>query len=161
MKRFLILEVDDTALLDKVEKRGYIDAQTDIGMQVLGLLLVGMEVPTDRPHTLRGYGVNFCVVGQKFPWERTHVQSIADLHRANNEALERARTAEKKLSEFFRLLTPVRMALNYQALAGNSIDDSEALFSFMGGGASDFTTVGEFRKLFGDERALAEPTGNA
>lgn len=60
------------------------------------------------------------------------------------------------ISKFRRLLNPVFMELAYNAMGGNEISDETRLFNFMGGGGSDFTTVGDFRELMGDERVIGE-----
>lgn len=60
------------------------------------------------------------------------------------------------VSKFRRLLNPVFMELAYNSMAGNEIGDDTVLFSFMGGGGSDCTTVGHFRELMGDERDNGE-----
>ena len=63
----------------------------------------------------------------------------------------------EQVVKFKRLLNPVYMSLAYQALGGNEIADDTYIFTFMGGGGSDMTTVGDFRALMGDERkAVAE-----
>lgn len=56
--------------------------------------------------------------------------------------------------KFRRLLNPVYMSLAYQALGGHDIPDENVIFSFMGGGGSDYTHVREFRELMGDEREI-------
>lgn len=57
--------------------------------------------------------------------------------------------------KFSRLLNPVRMAILQSVLSGQEpARDEDAIFHFMGSGASDQTTFGEFRELMGDERRI-------
>lgn len=61
---------------------------------------------------------------------------------------------------FRRLLNPVFMSLAYQFLGDNPVPDEAIIFSFMGGGGSDYTHVREFRRLMGDERQAMEEAQN-
>ena len=65
-----------------------------------------------------------------------------------------AEEAQRALRAFQRLLNPVFMMLSQAALADDPIADDHWLFTFSGSGSSDMTSVGDFRKLMGDEREI-------
>lgn len=50
------------------------------------------------------------------------------------------------ISAYHRLLFPISMSLAEREMIDEPLSDDAVLFSFMGSGASDHTTVGEFRK---------------
>lgn len=81
----------------------------------------------------------------------TDTASLADMVPAE------LRDARETVQKFKRLLNPVYMSLAYQALGGNEIRDDQYIFTFMGGGGSDMTTVGDFRELMAEEAPPAEP----
>lgn len=66
---------------------------------------------------------------------------------------------QKALHLYVRLLGPVRMSLAYLELGENPASDDSILFSFSGGGGSDWTTVGDFRKADKAARAALEGKG--
>ena len=56
-----------------------------------------------------------------------------------------------QVTRFRRLLLPVWMQLAYAALGDHDRPkETDAIFSHMGGGCSDWTTFGEFYALMGD-----------
>lgn len=57
------------------------------------------------------------------------------------------------VSAYRRLLLPIYMSLAEREMVDEPLSDDAVLFSFMGSGASDHSTVGDFRKA--DELALA------
>lgn len=61
--------------------------------------------------------------------------------------------AVEAIHKLRRVLTPTAMELAYAELAENSPPSGAVLFSFMGGGCSDFVTVAEFQEA--DEIARA------
>lgn len=52
----------------------------------------------------------------------------------------------KSLKEMKRVLFPIFMSLAERDLIEDPVPDDAVLFSFMGSGASDYVTVGEYRK---------------
>ena len=66
--------------------------------------------------------------------------SELDRLRSSNEAMRKA------LAGSHRLFLPIFMRLAEAELVGEPVKDETVLFSFMGSGASDHVTVGDFRK---------------
>lgn len=67
-----------------------------------------------------------------------------------------ARIAADTLARFRRLLLPVWMGIMEQTMVGEAHPDNARIFNFMGSGGSDFTFLGEFRALMGDDRVIHE-----
>ena len=65
------------------------------------------------------------------------------------------------LKKFNRLLNPIFMMLCQEAMAGNEIKDDQYIFTFMGSGSSDYSSVAQFRELMGDERPVVEMAGES
>jgi len=63
-----------------------------------------------------------------------------------------AQEAADALEGFARLLNPIWLMMVERNLIGEPVKDEENIFTFSGAGATDFTTVGDFRKLMGDDR---------
>lgn len=60
------------------------------------------------------------------------------------------------LMAYRRLLLPIDMTLAERDMTDEPLDDGAILFSFMGSGASDHVTIGEYRAV--RERAAAALT---
>lgn len=60
------------------------------------------------------------------------------------------RKMEQHASNLAYCLLPVVMQIAYTELAGRTLNDADVVLSFMGGGASSATTVGDIRKAFPD-----------
>lgn len=58
------------------------------------------------------------------------------------------------IAKFKRLLNPVWMSMVENTMAGEPVADDRFIFTFMGSGASDNSTFGEFREVMGDERKV-------
>ena len=87
---------------------------------------------------------------ETFPVDFDDISETVDLVdslRSSNEAMREA------LAGSHRLFLPIFMHLAEADLAGEPIKDEAVLFSFMGSGASDHVTVGEFRKALDAARA--------
>jgi hypothetical protein len=66
------------------------------------------------------------------------------------------------LSQLRRVLLPIEMQLAQAQLCRDAVADDAVLFSFMGSGASDHVTVGEFRRASAAcDAALASARGDA
>jgi hypothetical protein len=75
-----------------------------------------------------------------------------------HDDIEQLRETVRK---FRRLLNPVWMSLAEMAMVGEPLSDDYKLFTFMGSGASDMSTVGEFREVMGDEREAVREADEA
>ena len=63
-----------------------------------------------------------------------------------------AQAAADIIERFQRMLLPVFMGVSERTLVGEPVPDGAPIFTFSGSGGSDFTFMGEFRSLMGDDR---------
>jgi hypothetical protein len=69
---------------------------------------------------------------------------------------ERGREAEAAIAALTRLMLPTVMALAEGELVGEPAKDDDMVFHFMGSGASDMVTVGQFRNALALANAYLE-----
>lgn len=77
---------------------------------------------------------------------------------ASEARVKEALDAAKGLAQ---VLLPIHMQLCEAEMLGEPVPDAATLFSFMGSGASDHSTVGEYRSAMGRISALLTPTQEA
>lgn len=96
-------------------------------------------------------------------WDRnTLVQAFARFEHATTEALRAEIEALREaLSGLARLLLPIEMQLAQAKAADEAIADDAVLFSFVGCGASDHVTVGEYRAAISNARNALKMTEQA
>ena len=72
--------------------------------------------------------------------------AVGPLIDAARALLDQNEKMRKALEDAHRIFMPTIMSLAEIELVDEPVKDDAVLFSFMGSGASDFVTVGEFRK---------------
>ena len=87
------------------------------------------------------------------PRVRPIQEIINDLDSFNAPIVKEAQLA---LQKFNAMLLPMYMMLCERAMIGESPPDEAYMFTYMGCGSSDYSSVGQFRELMGDERKAME-----
>lgn len=101
--------------------------------------------------------------GVDLPFEGVKHNALDDAkHQARCviEAYRKLREPAETVTKFRRLLNPVWMQLLYNAMGEQPARDEQFIFTFMGAGGSDMTTVADFREVMGDERKAIEEMEN-
>lgn len=73
--------------------------------------------------------------------------------------LARIEALEKALEKLDRILLPIVMTLAQRELVNNPVPDDAIILHFMGSGASDQVTAGEFREARAAARAILSDKG--
>ena len=89
---------------------------------------------------------------------RTLLTLIEELENVKDEPIiAEVQTALKKINN---LLNPLFLMLTERALLNKPVEDYDIMFSYKGKNVSDFSSVGQFRELMGDERVTAKAINN-